>query len=248
LAPSRLMHFHDAADCESNVVARAFPPSPGISGIDAVDGARSRQRSAIADRIVEILTNQNEGIHISEMSGLNLPEINKSISPYLVFSIATLDPRIRSNVAQYIYLSEWGEARRLTPLEAVKACLHDSVSLARARDHSEFVNGVSQRGFRSGVLAASTPWLVRSDRPSSIVAPNRHITRKKQNTLPDVQRLDLAYVSCAAGPARPDGKLKWRKSTAPPAASPSARAGRAASRRRSQNAPRRIPRPPPAKG
>src|ERR1039457_1788545 len=35
-----------------------------------------------------------------------------------------------------------------------------------------------------GVLAASTPWLVRSDRPSSIVAPNRHITRKKQNTLP----------------------------------------------------------------
>ena len=26
----------------------------------------------------------------------------------------------------------------------------------------------SQRGFRSGVLAASTPWLVRSDRPSSI--------------------------------------------------------------------------------
>jgi hypothetical protein len=38
----------------------------------------------------------------------------------------------------------------------------------------------SQRGFRSGVLAASTPWLVRSDRPSSIVAPNRHITDKKQ--------------------------------------------------------------------
>ncbi len=40
---------------------------------------------------------------------------------------------------------------------------------------------------------------------------------------------------------------KW-KSTAPRAAAPSARAGRAASRRRSQNAPRRIPRPPPAKG
>ncbi len=35
----------------------------------------------------------------------------------------------------------------------------------------------SQRGFRSGVLAASTPWLVRSDRPSSIVAPNRNITK-----------------------------------------------------------------------
>jgi hypothetical protein len=35
--------------------------------------------------------------------------------------------------------------------------------------------------------------------------------RKKQNTLPDVQGLDLAYVSCAAGPARPDGKLRRNK-------------------------------------
>jgi hypothetical protein len=40
------------------------------------------------------------------------------------------------------------------------------------------VNADGQRcGFRSGVLAASTPWLVRSDRPSSIVAPNRNITK-----------------------------------------------------------------------
>src|ERR1019366_7203447 len=41
----------------------------------------------------------------------------------------------------------------------------------------------SQRGLRSGVLAPSTPLLhsgrivVRSDRPSSIVAPNRNITK-----------------------------------------------------------------------
>jgi hypothetical protein len=46
------------------------------------------------------------------------------------------------------------------------------------------VNGASQRGFRSGVLAPSTPLLhsgrivVRSDRPSSIVAPNRNITKR----------------------------------------------------------------------
>ena len=46
----------------------------------------------------------------------------------------------------------------------------------RRRDRKGAVD-TSQRGFRSGVLAASTPWLVRSDRPSSIVAPNRHITK-----------------------------------------------------------------------
>jgi hypothetical protein len=39
--------------------------------------------------------------------------------------------------------------------------------------------------------------------------------RKKQNTLPDVQGLDLAYVSCAAGPARPDGKLGRNKTLFP---------------------------------
>ena len=46
----------------------------------------------------------------------------------------------------------------------------------------------SQRGFRSGLSAPSTPWLHsgrivgRSDRPSSIVAPNRNITKKKSAT------------------------------------------------------------------
>jgi hypothetical protein len=45
----------------------------------------------------------------------------------------------------------------------------------------------------------------------SIVRPEPNFSRKKQNTLPDVQRLDLAYVSCAAGPARPDGELKWNR-------------------------------------
>ena len=53
--------------------------------------------------------------------------------------------------------------------------------------------------------------IVRSPRipDLTIVRPEPDF-RKKQNTLPDVQRLDLAYVSCAAGPARPDGELKRR--------------------------------------
>src|SRR5208282_5941598 len=51
----------------------------------------------------------------------------------------------------------------------------------------------------------------RRERPSSIVRPEPNFSSKKQKTLPDVQRLDLAYVSCAAGPARPDGELKWNR-------------------------------------
>ena len=48
----------------------------------------------------------------------------------------------------------------------------------------------SQRGFRSGPSAPSTPWLPsgrivgRSDRPSSIIAPNRNIAKKWKSTAP----------------------------------------------------------------
>jgi hypothetical protein len=52
---------------------------------------------------------------------------------------------------------------------------------------------------------------VRRERPSSIVCPASDSARKKQKTLPDVQGLDLAYVSSAAGPARPDGELRRNK-------------------------------------
>ena len=46
------------------------------------------------------------------------------------------------------------------------------------------------------------------------------ISLGRNKTLPDVQRLDLAYVSCAAGPARPDGELKRNRRRRPAAAAP----------------------------
>jgi hypothetical protein len=49
------------------------------------------------------------------------------------------------------------------------------------------------------------------DRNAPSIVRDTLNARKKQNTLPDVQRLDLAYVSCAAGPARPDGELERKK-------------------------------------
>ena len=39
-------------------------------------------------------------------------------------------------------------------------------------------------------------------------SPELHRPLKRNKTPPDVQRLDPAYVSSAAGPAKPDGKLK----------------------------------------
>ena len=101
--------------------------SPGMWGLNDRDVPVKRyQQGQLIDELVNVLTERNEGIHISEIQGLCLH--NTSISPYLVLSIATLDPRIRSNVGQYFYLAVWDDVRRLSPLEAVKGCLHDAVA------------------------------------------------------------------------------------------------------------------------
>ena len=78
--------------------------------------------------------------------------------------------------------------------------------LARARGGSESgKRGASQRGFRSGVLAASTPYLhsgrivVRAGRPRSSVAPNRNITKKE--SAPPATSPSAASTRCA-GPSR----------------------------------------------
>jgi PAS domain S-box-containing protein len=69
---------------------------------------------------------------------------------------------------------------------------------------------------------STTPGAGRDQPGSSTAPPGKTLRRNK--TLPDVQGLDLAYVSCAAGPARPDGKLK-RKKPAPPAIQHTSSAG-----------------------
>jgi retron-type reverse transcriptase len=54
----------------------------------------------------------------------------------------------------------------------------------------------------------------------SLATPEKIRILGRNKTLPDVQRLDLAYVSCAAGRARSDGKLQrklYRKAKAEPA-------------------------------
>jgi len=61
-----------------------------------------------------------------------------------------------------------------------------SASRARVGSNKGEQGMSSQRGFRSGVLAASTPWLVRSDRPSTIVAPNRNSTAKESGAAGDI--------------------------------------------------------------
>jgi len=103
-----------------------------------------------------------------------------------------------------------------------------------------------------GDLLSTTPYLAALDR-------RRHHRRRPDQAKPTSSSSSIAPIARAPWSPRTGISLKW-KSTAPPATSPSNRAascrctdqadraGRAAARRPSQNAPRRIPRRPPAKG
>ncbi len=112
------------------------------------------QQAQLIDGLVNALMKRNEGIHLSELQSLDLPNVNESISPHLVFSIATLDPRIRSNVGQYLYLSQWNDVRRLSPLEAVKACLHDAVAPLAIDQIRAVVEGLIKRPCEPNTVSA----------------------------------------------------------------------------------------------
>ncbi len=112
------------------------------------------QQAQVIGALLDALTKRNEGIHISELGSLGLPHVDGSISPHLIFSIATLDPRIRSTASQCLYLSEWNDARRLTPLEAVKACLHDATGPLAFDQIHVIVQGLIKRPCDASTVSA----------------------------------------------------------------------------------------------
>lgn len=98
--------------------------APGLWGLNDRDVPikRSQQRDLI-EALIQGLRVRSEGIHVSELAEMNLPFVTSATSPYLVLTLASLTPRLRTSVGQYIYLSEWSDARRASPTEAVNDVL-----------------------------------------------------------------------------------------------------------------------------
>jgi hypothetical protein len=80
----------------------------------------------LIDAVIRTLHDKSVGIHISEIPKLNLPHVDHTVPPHVVFSIATRDPRLRVNVGQYIFLNEWGDARRTSTIEAVRSVMREA--------------------------------------------------------------------------------------------------------------------------
>lgn len=84
------------------------------------------EQSQLNDALLKILLERNSGIHISEI----LPALGNVVEavsyikdPALIFALARRNSRMRVSVGNYLYLSEWGEPRRMQKSEAVARAL-----------------------------------------------------------------------------------------------------------------------------
>ena len=98
-------------------VIRIAPGTWGLNDRD-VPVPRSEQ-SALIEGVINKLLSSNCGIHISEI-GDALDRRWATIPPQIVFSIATLDDRVKVSVGQFLYLGAWGGPRRETVFQIVQ--------------------------------------------------------------------------------------------------------------------------------
>jgi hypothetical protein len=101
--------------------------APGLWGLNDRDLPIKRlDQVHLIDGVIRMLRDKSAGIHISEIPKLNLPRVDHTVPPHVVFSIATRDPRLRVNVGQYIFLNEWGDARRISTIDAVRSLMQEA--------------------------------------------------------------------------------------------------------------------------
>lgn len=102
--------------------------APGTWGLNDRDVAIKRPDQhmfleSLADRLHSLM----KGLHISEMAEV-IREF-PGLTPEATFSLATQDERLRTSAGQYLYLRSWGEPRRETVLEVVRAILLEQPSV-----------------------------------------------------------------------------------------------------------------------
>ncbi len=69
-----------------------------------------------------LLRKRNSGIHVTEIASelsLNFPKVNLISDPTVFFTLAQRSGRMRVSPGKYLFLPEWGGARRLSPKQAI---------------------------------------------------------------------------------------------------------------------------------
>jgi Bacterial RNA polymerase, alpha chain C terminal domain/Sigma-70, region 4 len=122
---------------ETRDISRAFQIFPnesiisvgiGLWGLIERDCPLSAdERTQLIDILQKMLLKKNVGIHISEiiacLEGAFEP-ISRVKDPVLIFSVAQQSAAMQKSVGGYLFLSEWGEPRRLNQSQAILEALH----------------------------------------------------------------------------------------------------------------------------
>lgn len=97
---------------------------PGRWGINDRDVRLSRyEQRELVERLADVLDEKQSGVHASELPSV-LPL--QDCAPDAFFSIASQDPRFKIAQGRYVYLAEWGSARRETIAHAVLSVLENA--------------------------------------------------------------------------------------------------------------------------
>ena len=121
--------------------------------------SHDQQKMIIAALENRLLVSQ-KGMHKTEiyeaLKGIPGIEQFADADPALFGSIALRSDRMRYAIGNYLYLSDWGETRRLTVEEAVKIALEQSGSVGlRAQELREATNGII--GYQISIHAVYGP-------------------------------------------------------------------------------------------
>lgn len=92
----------------------------GLWGLNDRDvPIKRKDQPALFDAVATSLSMKGMGIHISEFEA----QLPPPLTPKMLFSLASLDERLKVSPGQYIYLREWQHPRRLTVSEACEEIL-----------------------------------------------------------------------------------------------------------------------------
>ncbi|MFE0754298.1 sigma factor-like helix-turn-helix DNA-binding protein [Inquilinus sp. NPDC058860] len=97
---------------------------PGLWGLNDRDIAVKRDdQPHLLNHLSEILSMRGVAFHVSEILDALEGRVPPEMTAEMVCSLAAVDPRMRVNSAQYLFLEDWGGPRRMSVSDAVTAIL-----------------------------------------------------------------------------------------------------------------------------
>lgn len=94
------------------------------------------EQGAVFDEIEEVLRQRQSGLHVTEIVEklTKTRELSEGIDGTTLIALAQRSGRMRVSYGQYLYLTEWGEPRRMQLADAVKTALKKSPNGLHAQE------------------------------------------------------------------------------------------------------------------